>query len=407
MTEATNATDELGAFRVGPRLLAAGTPGGPLGGRRFAAKDLFDVAGERTGAGNPRVLAAASEADAHASAVRRLLDAGADLWGKTITDELAFSLSGTNVHYGTPQNPAAPGRVPGGSSSGSASAVAGGVVDLALGTDTGGSIRIPASYCGLFGLRTTWGAVPADGLVPLAPSFDTIGVFARDAALLGAAIDALCDPPAGVADTGDATATTLLIATDAMGLADREAGEALAEAAHRAGGALGLSVGTVELFDGVGADEAFAAFRAIQTAEAWLAHGEVVGSRRLGLGPGVAARFDAGAAVTAAEVAAAEPVRMAVLRRLRRLCAGGTVIALPSASGAAPSPEMTGPPKDDLRGRTLRLTSPAGLAGQPALSIPAAHVEGGLPVGLCLIGASDTDRMLCALARRWQDALGD
>lgn len=394
-------TDELGAFRTGPRLLARGAPGGPLAGSRFAAKDLFDVAGERTGAGNPHLLAMAEPAADHATAVRRLLDAGSDLWGKTITDELAFSLSGTNVHYGTPHNPAAPGRVPGGSSSGSASAVAGGVVDLALGTDTGGSVRVPASYCGLFGLRTTWGSVPADGLVPLAPSFDTIGLFARDAALLERAVDALCDPPPAPL----AEVTTLAVATDAMELADREAREALTAAAHAAADALGLAATTVHLFDVVDADEAFTAFRAIQSAEAWLSHGELVRQRRLELGPGVAARFEASAAVTAAAVAAAEAVRMAVRRRLGALCARGTVVAVPSASGAAPSPEMTGPPKDDLRGRTLRLTSPAGLAGHPALSIPAAHVEGGLPVGLCLIGAADTDRALAAVARRWQAAV--
>jgi Asp-tRNA(Asn)/Glu-tRNA(Gln) amidotransferase A subunit family amidase len=262
-------------------------------------------------------------------------------------------------------------------------------------------VRVPASYCGLFGLRTTWGSVPADGLVPLAPSFDTIGLLARDAALLERAVDALCDPPPSSVDE----VTTLAVATDAMELADREAHEELVAAAHRTADALGLTTTTVRLFAGVDADETFAAFRAIQSAEAWLAHGELVRQRRLELGPGIAARFDASAAVTTAALAAAQVVRMAVRRFLGALCADGAVLALPSASGAAPSPEMTGPPKDDLRGRTLRLTSPAGLAGHPALSIPAAHVEGGLPVGLCLIGAPDSDRALAATARRWQAAV--
>ena len=155
-------TDHLGAFVIGPRLLESGAPGGPLSGLRFGVKDLFDVAGTRTGAGNPDWLADAPVASTDAPAVSALLAAGADLWGKTVTDELAYSLSGTNVHYGTPVNTAAPGHVPGGSSSGSAAAVAGGEVELALGTDTGGSNRVPASY--LRDLRPS--LHPRPGLAP-------------------------------------------------------------------------------------------------------------------------------------------------------------------------------------------------------------------------------------------------
>src|SRR5690606_37246293 len=164
---------------------------GPLAGLRLAVKDLFDVAGMPTGAGNPRWLETHEAPDADAEAVARLRAAGASLVGKTITDELAWSLNGSNAHYGTPDNPAAPGRLPGGSSSGSASAVASGLADIGLGTDTGGSIRVPASYCGLFGLRPTHGRVPLEGAVPLAASFDTAGVFTRDAATLRKASETL------------------------------------------------------------------------------------------------------------------------------------------------------------------------------------------------------------------------
>jgi hypothetical protein len=161
-----------------------GAPDGPLRGLTFAVKDVFDIAGHRTGNGNPLWLETHPPATRTASAVERLLAAGAKMVGKTHTDELAYSLNGENVHYGTPINPRAPGRIPGGSSSGSAVAVAGSLVDFALGSDCGGSVRLPASYCGIYGIRTTHGLVPADGVVDLAKSFDTVGWFARDAAMM-------------------------------------------------------------------------------------------------------------------------------------------------------------------------------------------------------------------------------
>ncbi|UMG91467.1 amidase family protein [Nocardioides sp. TF02-7] len=149
--------------------LVAGAADGPLVGETVAVKDLFAVAGFRCGAGNPTLLAEAHPASAHAPVVARLLAAGASVRGIAQTDELAYSLAGTNHHHGTPPNPAAPGRVPGGSSSGPASAVALGEASIGLGTDTGGSVRVPAAYQGLFGIRTTHGAVDREGLVPLAP----------------------------------------------------------------------------------------------------------------------------------------------------------------------------------------------------------------------------------------------
>jgi Asp-tRNA(Asn)/Glu-tRNA(Gln) amidotransferase A subunit family amidase len=178
------------------RPLGSGPLGGePLNGRTAAVKDLFAVAGFPTGAGNPRWLAQARLEPRDAWAVRALRLAGAAIAGIAQTDELAFSLSGTNAHYGTPPNPAAPGLVTGGSSSGPAAAVAAGQADIGLGTDTAGSIRVPAAVCGLFGLRPTYGAVPADGVLPLAPSFDTVGWLTADAALL-AAVGSVLLPPA-------------------------------------------------------------------------------------------------------------------------------------------------------------------------------------------------------------------
>ncbi|MFD0636555.1 amidase family protein [Catenulispora yoronensis] len=182
-----------------PVLDAAEDRGGPLGGVRLAVKDVLDVAGLPTGAGHPRWLATHDVPARDATAVARLRAAGATVVGKTHTDELAYSLGGTSRHYGAAPNPAAPDRLTGGSSGGAASAVAGGLADLSLATDTAGSIRIPASYCGLYGLRPTHGRVPADGIVPLAPSFDVAGLLTRRLELLTVAAGVLLDPAPGTA----------------------------------------------------------------------------------------------------------------------------------------------------------------------------------------------------------------
>ena len=177
------------------RLERAPTGSGPLDGLSFGLKDLYDVAGRVTGCGNPDWRRTHAPAPSDCSVLARLLDAGARLTGITHTDELAYSLNGENAHYGTPVNPAAPGRIPGGSSSGSASVTAAGLVDFAIGSDTGGSVRIPATYCGLYGIRTTFGAIPLDRCMPLAPSFDTCGWFARDAEIFTRVGAVLLDQP--------------------------------------------------------------------------------------------------------------------------------------------------------------------------------------------------------------------
>ena len=167
------------------------TGSGPLSGLRFAVKDLIDIAGHKTGCGNPTWRETHPVAAVHAVCVEQLLGAGGLFAGKTVLDELAFSLIGENHFYGTPLNPKAPDRVPGGSSSGSASAVACGIVDFALGTDTGGSVRVPAGNCGIYGLRPSWGMVSVAGVNPFAPTFDTVGILSGSARVLGKAASAL------------------------------------------------------------------------------------------------------------------------------------------------------------------------------------------------------------------------
>src|SRR6478752_3304569 len=178
----TISVEQSGAFIE--KFTGPPTKDGPLRGLSFAVKDLIDVAGHPTGCGNPTWLATHPPAEVSAICVEQLLSAGAQCEGKTTTDELAFSLLGENHFYGTPLNPAAPDRVPGGSSNGSASAVACGLVDFALGTDTGGSVRIPASNCGIWGWRPSHGIISVAGVMPFSPTLDTVGVFTRSAELL-------------------------------------------------------------------------------------------------------------------------------------------------------------------------------------------------------------------------------
>lgn len=360
---------------------------GPLAGLRLAVKDLFDLAGVPTGAGNPRWLETHEVPTEDAAAVALLRAAGAKVVGKTITDELAWSLNGTNAHYGTPENPAAPGRVPGGSSSGSASAVALGLADIGLGTDTGGSIRVPASYCGLYGLRPTHGRVSLEGAVPLAPSFDTAGVLTRDAATLRLAMGVLLE---GVAEAGPIT--RLLAPQDIWD----EIPEATRAVVMPKVEALGLVVDREPLFgetaDPSPLETARVAYATLQAWEAWQTHGEWIEAHAPEFGPGVAARFANAATIGSADIAAAQRIRSGMAALVRDRLPEGTALAIPAAPG--PAFAIGGAPD---REAIVRLTCIAGLAGAPGLAVPAGTVDG-LPVGLQLVAAPGGDERLLELA---------
>src|SRR5258705_9160878 len=214
--------DMTSPFVPGPVLRIAGAAGGPLAGLTFAAKDLFDVAGHPTGGGNPDWGRAHPVPTRHAWAVQRLLDAGARLVGKTVTDEVSLGILGENPFDGTALNPKAPDRVPGGSSSGSASAVAQALCDTALGTDTGGSVRVPASFCGLYGIRPTHGRLDVAGMMTQAPSSDTTGWFARDADTFARVSEVMLGESMPIR-----LPTRLIVAVDAFGFADAETTAAL------------------------------------------------------------------------------------------------------------------------------------------------------------------------------------
>ena len=387
-----------GAFVPGPAVHRAGAADGPLVGLTFAAKDLFDLAGLVTGAGNPDWARTHEPAGEDAPAVAGLLAAGATLGGRTITDELAFSLVGRNVHFGTPRNGAAADRIPGGSSSGSASAVAHGLVDVALGTDTGGSIRVPATCNGLYGVRPTHGRVSLAGTFALARSFDTCGWFARDPATLERVGEVLLGPdPPGRVPAPVAGVPELLIARDLFEAADPDVADALEpvlatlriHARVHEVEALGA-----ELLDGGGE-----AFRVLQGREMWAEHGVWIEAVHPRFGPDIARRVEMLPTLTADDEARAKVQRAAITARLEGLTAGGVALVLPTMPTVAPSLTATNDDLVNYRARTMRFTALASLAGLPQVAVPAARTRDGIPVGISLLGARGDDRHLLRLAR--------
>ncbi|RWN98995.1 amidase [Mesorhizobium sp.] len=366
---------------------------GPLAGLRLAVKDIYDVAGYRTGCGNPQKYQQASPASATAPAVQALLDSGARFVGKTQTDELAFSLMGLNAHFPSPVNPAAPERVTGGSSSGSAAAVAGGLADIAAGSDTGGSIRAPASFCGLIGLRTTHGRISLEGAMPLAPSLDTFGWFARDMVTyekVGAVL--LGDDP----HNQKLQRPLVLDALDGLVLGSREANEYRATVR-----AVALVLGAPRTVAPLShsTDDLYWCFRKLQGYQAWQNHGAwIAGGDRM-LGPGVKERFEHGASIDAATAQFETERRVSFRLELAELLGDDGVLVLPTAPGAAPFKAETFDNLQLYRERALRLLCLSGLSGFPQISLPLGDVDGA-PFGLSLLGPKNSDRQLMALAAR-------
>ena len=389
--------DRVDGFVAGQRVEVAGKPGGSLAGLRFAAKDIFDVAGHVTGGGNPDWARTHSPAKKTAPAVQALLDAGAFLVGKTVTDELTRGILGINVFDGTPENPKAPDRVPGGSSSGSASVVASGAVDFALGSDTGGSVRIPASFCGIYGIRPSYGRVPIASVIEQAPSFDTVGWFARE-------VDVLTRVGQVLLSGTPATApfTRLIVAEDAFAVADEEVRQALAPAVDALRALAPATTEEVVAPDGLGTWRA-----AMMTVQQWEAHrsfADWIDRVNPRFAYEVAQRFVNAAATSDADLAAAKPVREAHRQRMAELLRPGTVVALPTAPRTAPRYGLRVSEMQDVRRRIIELTCIAGGTGAAQVSLPAAEVDG-LPVGFSLIAAAGADEMLLALAQEMFEIL--
>ncbi|WP_244830209.1 amidase [Caballeronia sp. TF1N1] len=370
----------MNAFVPGPRIRVNATGSGALDGLRFAVKDLIDIAGVTTGGGNPDWFATHDAAQCHAPCVAKLLAAGASVDGKTITDELAYSLEGANEHYGTPLNPRWPHALPGGSSSGSASAVASGSVDFALGTDTGGSVRVPAAFCGLWGIRPTHDAVSLDGVLPFAPCFDTVGWFARSGDLLARVADVLLD------EVASHDAPTRLVrckeAFDAHGSARlRELAPASAE---------------IELFAGEGSDWLHV-YQQLQDDAIRASLGSWIDTHTPRFGANIAPRFARLKSIDDAEVNRCHALREEYAARMADIVADALIV-LPTTPVSLLRQNETSERIGAFYRDALTFNAIAAFAGLPQVTIPIANELTG-PLALSLIGPRNSDRALIARAR--------
>jgi amidase len=372
-----------------------GNATGPLAGLTATVKDMFDIAGTRTGAGSPTWLTAHEPAPGNASVIDKILAAGAAITGKTICEELLYSVTGINTHYGTPANVRAPGRMPGGSSSGSAAATAAGACDFALGSDTGGSVRIPASFCGLYGIRPTHDRVDLSGAVAMAPTFDVAGWFAATPGIFRKVGGALLG-----GERVEAKLETLIIATDAFAQADPEVATLGREFLARAAATLPAPLELKLAPDGLDAWREIV--RIIQAYEAWQSFGPFVTTAKPQLGPGIRDRIASAATVTAQQADAARAAMASARRHIRALVPPGTVLALPTSPCIAPPVDLPTDALEPFRTRVMRLTCISGLSGLPQVTLPAGVVDG-CPAGLSLLGWAGSDEALldlaCELAR--------
>jgi amidase len=379
------------------------TSSGPLDGLCFVVKDTIDVAGFKTGCGNPTWRDSHPAAAVHAVCVEQLLLAGARCVGKTICDELAFSLLGENHFYGTPLNAHAPDRAPGGSSSGSASAVACGLVDFALGTDTGGSSRVPASNCGIWGYRPSHDSISVAGVNPLAPSFDSVGILAPSADVLAkVALVLLADAP-----VSPNKPTTIHLIREAFALADADVREALSEPLRRLLEIFGGVVRESSLQGSVGDDvrHGFAQwadfFCVIQWAEIESCLGAWIANAKPEFGPEIAASFQLMEQLDRRRIADAMQHREQYFRSLNQFLGPEDLLCIPTTPALAPRKGDW--PRRSSTGsgyypRTLSLTSVAGMGRLPQVSLPIAHANG-VPVGLSLLARHGQDSFLLQVAK--------
>lgn len=378
----------------GVNVARKGSESGPLSGLKFAVKDLFDIRGHTASFGNPHWRATHPAAIEDAPVIAALLNAGAELSGVTVLDELAFSIAGSNEHQGTPVNKNAPGRTCGGSSSGSAAVTAAGLCDFALGTDTGGSVRVPASYCGLFGIRPTHNRIPLVGLAPLAPSYDCIGWLSRDGDTLNRVGRVL-----GLSGSDDrAEAPRLLLPRDAWRLAGEPARSSLSVAARELAERLRCPVDECELAR-EGLDRWHLAFLRQQRREIWRGLGHWVLREKPAFGSDVATRLENAQQLAASHEGVLEDqlLRERIRKQLVRLLGDGTLLCVPSTPGPAPPCDLTAESRLELRSHTMQITCIAGLGGLPEASLPLGNANG-LPVGLSVIANRGDDGRLLALA---------
>lgn len=385
--------DTASAWVPHGRFVVPGAPDAQLCDLTFAVKDIYDVAGHRTGFGNPGWLETHAPAALTSPSVQALLDAGATLCGKVITDELAFSLNGDNVHYGTPLNTHAPDCVSGGSSSGSAAAVAARSVDFALGSDTGGSVRVPASYCGVWGIRSTHGAIPLQGVMPLQPSFDTVGWLAHQPEVFERVGEVLLP-------TTRHQLSRVLHFAEPWQLAD-PALQPLLEAVEACVADLpGIKFKTAKpLAQEQSLEDWRMAYHVASAFESWQTHGDWIEQARPTFGDPIAKRFKFASTVTPVQAKAAQSEINRIRQSLRDILQEDGLMVLPSSASTAPRIDANPDEVDQIRMRTMRVTCIAGIGGLPQISIPL-RTQSGKPAGISLLGPAGSDLALLRTARR-------
>lgn len=373
---------------------------GPLTGVTVAIKDMYDIAGERVSGGSPSWLAAHPPAKAHAAVVAQLIAAGATINHKTVCDEFFYSITGTNFHYGTPLNPKAPSRIPGGSSSGSASACASGDCDIGIGSDTGGSVRVPAAHCGLYGIRTTRGRMDLRGAMAMAPSFDAGGWFARKADVMASAGPVLLMDWRRKA----ARPERLSVLDDMFAIADTPVAALCRAFISRAAAQL-PAVNEVSLA-GRRIEAWRHALRLTQAYEVWRSFGSFITANKPHFGPGVAERMRIAASVSVTDVEMNKPVLDEATARLERLTGNGTILALPTCPAPAPLLTASQDELEEYRVRTMRLVCSSSISGLPQVTIPVGEVDGA-PVGLSLVGWRNGEEALLETVRNVAQFIAD
>ena len=363
---------------------------GPLAGLNAVVKDMYDIAGERTGCGSPEWLATHPPAARNCPPVQKILDAGATIIGKTVCDEYFYSVSGTNAHYGTPVNVRAPGRLPGGSSAGSAAACGAGLCDFALGSDTGGSVRVPASFNGIYGLRPTHERIEHSGVADMAPSFDVPGWFAATPGVFRKVGAVLLDSRRVAAKID-----RVVMLEDAFAQAEEPVADLLRTLLEFMSDDLpGMAHGRIAP---EGFDPWREAFRVVQAYETWQTFGGFITKHKPNIGPGVKERMQFASTVTRVQADASREVVNKARDHIRQIVVPGTVLALPTAPSISPKIEISGAELEEFRTRVMRLTCTSGISGLPQMSIPGATING-CPIGLSFIGWAGGDEALLDLA---------
>ncbi|GEP73066.1 hypothetical protein FD12_GL002134 [Lentilactobacillus rapi DSM 19907 = JCM 15042] len=374
---------------IDSQLMIAPESTGILNGLAFSVKDVMAVTGHITGLGNPTWTATHQPAKSNAIAITKLLNNGATLDGITVSDEFMFSIKGSNYHYGDPLNPKHPDCFTGGSSSGSASAVSSGLVDFALGTDTGGSVRVPASYCGIYGFRPSHDLSMLAGIAPLATSFDTVGVLTKSSSILKKVGQVLYSG-------------NVRLDLKKIYYLDNSITQSLGAEYQQELGRIGKSLGIQKTrFQPVNfsLDLLYNAFKRIQGFQAWSNYGKWISKHPQDIGPDIADHF-AFAKVVKSDIGLKEAIetKTKFAKLLNGLLTNQAILILPTTSSTAPNKNEDFKKIERLRAQTQKLTTIAGMAGTPQVAIPIS--QSGKDYSISIISGVNTDRSLLSLATK-------